>query len=116
MKKIVFLFLSLLILAPIGLGARDSKFTRKGTGPMYWIAYEYCYDHNVPMMEQRWRANIDWMARELKDYGYDMISNDGWIEAAQSINSNGFVTKYNSAWEHDFVWWNKYIIDKEMKA
>ena len=116
MKKIVFLFLSLLILAPIGLGARDSKFTRKGTGPMYWIAYEYCYDHNVPMMEQRWRANIDWMALELKDYGYDMISNDGWIEAAQSINSNGFITKYNSAWEHDFVWWNKYIFDKGMKA
>ena len=116
MKKIVLLFLSLLLLAPIELGARDSKFTRKGTGPMYWIAYEYCYDHNVPMMEQRWRANIDWMARKLKDYGYDMISTDGWIEAAQSINSNGFITKYDSAWEHDFVWWNKYIFDKGMKA
>lgn len=116
MKRLALTGLILLFLAPCSLGARDSRFTRKGTGPMYWIAYEYCYDHNVPMMEQRWKANIDWIARELKDFGYDMVSNDGWIEAAQTIDGNGFITKYNSGWEHGFEWWNGYIAGKGLKA
>ncbi len=116
MKRLTIITLTLLSLLPSQLGARDSRFTRKGTGPMYWIAYEYCYDRNVPIMEQRWKANIDWVARELRDSGYDMISNDGWIEAAQTIDEHGFITKYNSGWEHDFAWWNDYIFSKGMKA
>ena len=44
--------------------------------------YEYCYDLNRPITELRWKCNIDWMAETFQDWGYDMISNDGWIEAA----------------------------------
>lgn len=105
----------LLSLASIFAGARDSKYTRKGTGPMYWIAYEYCFESNVPISEFRWQKNIDWMAENFRDYGYDMISNDGWIEAAQTINSNGYITKYNSGWKNGFDYWSKYIADKGMK-
>lgn len=106
----------MLSFAPVESGARDSRYTRKGTGPRYWIAYEYCYDLNRPMTETRWKSNIDWMAETFRDYGYDMISNDGWIEAAQTVDGNGYITKYNSGWEHGFGWWNAYIRSKGMKA
>ena len=36
--------------------ARDSPFTRHGTGPRYWIAYEECFVTNVPLSEERWKA------------------------------------------------------------
>ncbi len=100
----------------VTLSARDSKFTRHGTGPKYWIAYEWCYDNDRPIPEDRWQKNIDWMAENLRDWGYDMICNDGWIEAAQTIDGHGYVTKYNSDWEHGFEWWNAYIRDKGMKV
>lgn len=113
-QRRIVLVLFLLSLASTFAGARDSKFTRKGTGPMYWIAYEYCFESNVPISEYRWQRNIDWMAENFRDYGYDMICNDGWIEGAQTINANGYVTKYNSGWEHGFDYWGKYIADKGM--
>ena len=109
-------FLLLLSFAPVLAGARDSRYTRHGTGPKYWIAYEYCYDLNKPMTELRWKNNIDWMAETFRDYGYDMICNDGWIEAAQTVDANGYITKYNSGWVHDFGYWNDYIESKGMKA
>ena len=67
--------------------ARDSPFTRHGTGPRYWIAYEESFVTNVPLSEERWKANIDWMEKTFKPYGYDMICNDGWIEAAQTVRT-----------------------------
>lgn len=105
-----------LSLASVSLLARDSKYTRHGTGPKYWIAYEWCFENNLPIPEDRWKRNIDWMADNFRDYGYDMICNDGWIEAAQSIDENGYITKYNSNWRHGFEYWNKYIEDKGMKV
>jgi len=100
----------------VNADARDSKYTRKNVAPQYWIAYEYCYDLNRPITELRWQCNIDWMAETFLDWGYDMISNDGWIEAAQTINENGYITKYNSGWEHGFEYWNEYIKNKGMKV
>lgn len=97
------------------LQARDSPFTRKGTGPRYWIAYEYCWVTNTPIPEDRWKANIDWVSMNFKSYGYDMICNDGWIEAAQTINKDGYITKYNDEWQHGFSYWADYLSQKEMK-
>ena len=113
-KALIILFL--LSLAGTNLSARDSQFTRHGTGPKYWIAYEWCWVNNKAIPEYQWRKNIDWVAENLKDYGYDMICNDGWIEAAQTINENGYITKYNSDWQNGFEYWNKYISDKGMKV
>ena len=95
--------------------ARDSPFTRHGTGPRYWIAYEECFVTNVPLSEERWKANIDWMEKTFKPYGYDMICNDGWIEAAQTVNENGYITKYNSDWKNGFSYWTKYLQERGMK-
>lgn len=116
MRRATISIIVMLSLASVLSPARDSKYTRHGTGPKYWIAYEWCFDNDLPIPESRWKKNIDWMAGNLKDYGYDMICNDGWIEAAQTINENGYITKYCSAWEHGFDYWNRYIADKGMKV
>lgn len=115
-KKIYLPFIIYFITSLTFLQARDSRFTTKGTGPMYWIAYEYCIDNNIAIPEDRWHKNIDWMSENFKDYGFDMICNDGWIEAAQTINANGYITKYNSDWTNDFRYWNNYIKDQGMKV
>ncbi len=112
-RKIVVLGLLLVSFLPVT--ARDSRFTRKGTGPMYWMAYEYCYTYDKPLPEERYKKNIDWVDKNLKEYGYDMICTDGWIEQAQIIDHNGYITKYNNEWTYDFSYWSNYIRQKGMK-
>lgn len=115
-KIIVVLGLIFILLAgTLESSGRDSPFTRKGTGPKYWIAYEYCWIKDVAIPEDRWKANIDWVDANFKSYGYDMICNDGWIEAAQTIDENGYIVKYNDDWEHSFKYWADYLADKNMK-
>jgi glucan 1,6-alpha-isomaltosidase len=84
-------------------------------GPRYWTPYEDEVDKNKHMAEERWKRNIDWIAANFRDDGYDMICNDGWIEAAQSINAYGYITKLNSAWENEFDYWSDYISAKGLK-
>ncbi len=112
-RKIV--VLSLLLASFLPVTARDSRFTRKGTGPMYWMAYEYCYTYDKPLPEERYKKNIDWVDENLKEYGYDMICTDGWIEQAQTIDHNGYITKYNNEWAYGFSYWSNYIRQKGMK-
>ncbi|UJF35002.1 carbohydrate-binding protein [Paenibacillus hexagrammi] len=95
--------------------ARDSQYTKNGTGPLYWSTYEYQYTHNAPMDEQEWKKNIDWIAKDYKAYGYDMIASDGWIEGAQQTNENGYILSHNDSWEHDWAYWSNYIHNKGMK-
>ncbi|AIQ14286.1 TIM-barrel domain-containing protein [Paenibacillus durus] len=93
-----------LIVPAFGSGsaaARDSEFTRKGSGPMYWITYEHQWTQNTFMPEDRWKANIDWMAENFQPYGYDMISTDGWIEGATLLNENGYIVSHNNKWMTD---------------
>lgn len=86
-----------------------------GTGPRYWMAYEYCWMRNRAIPEDLWKANIDWVHKNLKSYGYDMVSNDGWIEAAQTIDENGYILKYNDDWKYGFKYWAKYLEERGMK-
>ena len=98
-------------------GTIDTPFNRnKGSGPRYWIAYEYCWINNKPIPENLWKNNIDWVAENFKLYGYDMISNDGWIENAQTVNPNGYITRYNDEWVNGFAYWADYIKKKGMKV
>jgi glucan 1,6-alpha-isomaltosidase len=87
----------------------------KGTGPRHWIAYEYCWVNNKPMPEKNWKANIDWVIANFKSFGYDMVSNDGWIENAQTINTHGYITKYNDSWINGFAYWSDYLKKRDMK-
>lgn len=108
-------FLLLIFILNDNLIAGDSTYTKMGAGPKYWIAYEHCFVNNVPIPEDRWQKNIDWMDKNFREYGYDMICNDGWIETAQTINTNGYITKYNDGWKNDFKYWNNYLKQKGMK-
>lgn len=57
----------------------------KFKAPLFWSVYERAYqldgqiweDRNIPLEE--WEANFDWVAKELKPYGYDMICTDGFL-------------------------------------
>lgn len=82
---------------------------------MYWSIYEYCYETDSALPESRWKDNIDWMAASLRSSGYDMACTDGWIEGAQTVNADGYVTKYNSSWNNDMFYWDRYLKDRGMK-
>ncbi|MFC0216637.1 carbohydrate-binding protein [Paenibacillus chartarius] len=101
--------------AAVPASARESTFTRSGVGPLYWSTYEYQYTNNGPMDETEWKKNIDWIAAEYKQFGYDLIVSDGWIESAQRTNSNGYILTHNDNWQHDWMYWQRYIASKGMK-
>lgn len=88
--------------------ARTSQFLRNGVAPMYWMGYEQPYVTDVALSEDRYEKNLQWFATAMLPYGYDMFCTDGWIEGAgPTINQNGYITRYNASWQHDFSYWMK---------
>lgn len=75
--------------------------TRKA--PLYWSVYEYCWlleQQHVPasemdLTEDQWDKIIDWVASELKPYGYDMVCTDGFIPML-ALDETGYMTHYGS--------------------
>lgn len=71
--------------------------------PLYWSVYEYCWlleQQGVPssqmdITEEQWDHIIDWVTRELKPYGYDMVCTDGFIPMLVKDDS-GYMTHYGS--------------------
>ena len=71
--------------------------------PLYWSVYEYCWmqnqqgvsDANMDITEAQWDEIIDWVATNLKPYGYDMICTDGFIPMIAD-DETGFMTRYGS--------------------
>ncbi len=103
MKRSVLLMTVVLALASsLTMQGRDSRYTRRGVAPLYWMAYEQCFVEDRAIDESRWRENINWVAENLLPYGFDMVCTDGWIEGAQTIDGNGYITKYNSGWGQGF--------------
>ena len=96
--------------------ARDRRYTRHGAGPMYWMGYEECYVTDKALKEDRWQKSIDWVADNFRDAGYDMVCTDGWIEGAQDVDQNGYITKYNSDWDNGLDYWVKYAASKGLKS
>jgi alpha-glucosidase len=92
--------------------ATDSKTTRAGAGPLYWIAYENPFVTDTAISEARWQANVDWVANNFKSYGYNMVSTDGWIEGATQTNANGYILKHNDAWTNGWQYWANYAAAK----
>ena len=99
---IIFLFSYVFLFS---LSARDSPFTKKGSGPRYWTTYEYQYVNNDSMPESLWDENVAWIADKFKDSGYKIVCTDGWIEGAgvsdssnNNITPNGYIKKHNDSW------------------
>lgn len=72
--------------------------------PLYWSIYEYCYqqsqngvsNEDIDFTEQQWDEMIEWVAQELKPYGYDMICTDGFIPMLTGDDESGYMTSYGS--------------------
>lgn len=106
----------LAVSATASLEARDSKVTRRGAGPMYWMGYEECFVTDKALSEARYKMNVDWVAENFLPYGFDMICTDGWIEQGQTVNRYGYITKYCSDWSHDWAYWIDYNSKKGLKS
>ena len=116
MKLNYILAAGLLAATAMSLTARDSKYTRRGAGPMYWMAYEECFVTDRALSEARYKMNVDWVADNFKEYGFDMICTDGWIEQGQTVNRYGYSTKYASDWQNDWAYWIDYNRSKGLKS
>ncbi len=116
MKLNYILAAGLLAATAMSLTARDSKYTRRGSGPMYWMAYEECFVTDRALSEARYKMNVDWVADNFKEYGFDMICTDGWIEQGQTVNRYGYITKYASDWQNDWAYWIDYNRSKGLKS
>lgn len=73
--------------------------------PLYWSPYEYNLKADGFIPEKEWAANIDWVDKNLKPYGYKMICIDGWGDA-NKFNQDGYRTTHSSQWTHDYAWWS----------
>ena len=86
--------------------ARSSQFVKKGVAPLYWMGYEQPYMTDKALTEDRYEKNMLWFATTMLPYGYNMFCTDGWIEGAgTTVNGQGYITRYNSSWKHDFTYW-----------
>lgn len=106
---------AILLLLPLLTVARSSKFLTKGVAPMYWMGYEQPYITDRALDEDRYKKNLDWVAANLAQDGFGMVCTDGWIEGAGgTVNANGYITKYNEGWQHDFAYWMQYAQDRNL--
>ena len=78
--------------------------------PLYWSIYEYAYEQekngvnssDMDFTETQWDEVIDWVATNLKPYGYDMICTDGFIPM-HANDASGYMTHYGSVALKDLV-------------
>ncbi|MCU4165892.1 T9SS type A sorting domain-containing protein [Carboxylicivirga caseinilyticus] len=96
-----------------------NTYSQRQKAPMYISAYAYLYIENnnqnttIPMPENMWQNNIDYMSENLAPLGFDMICTDGWGEDIR--NSDGFRIKHHSSWENEFSNWANYAEQKGVK-
>jgi glucan 1,6-alpha-isomaltosidase len=91
-----------------------APFHKGGPGPLYWSTYGYSNATNDQIPESVWKANVDWIAKDLAPYGYRMACTDGWIDGDQAVNSHGYIKGLNG-WEHDWAWWADYLKARGMQ-
>ena len=67
--------------------------------PLYWSVYQYRWlkeragERHIDITEQQWDSIIDWVAVNLKPYGYDMVCTDGFIPMLAEDGS-GYMTRH----------------------
>ncbi len=81
--------------------------------PLSWSSYEYQYRVDGMIPESVWSANIDWVEKNLKPYGYRMIAIDGWGD--EVYDAHGYRTSHSSQWKHDYAWWARNLRSRGME-
>ena len=103
----------------LGLVVLANTYSQRQKAPMYISAYAYLYTENnnqnttIPMPEDMWQENIDYISEHLAPLGFDMICTDGWGEDIR--NSDGYRVKHHSSWAHEFSYWANYATQKGVK-
>ncbi len=98
MEKIILLFIAF---AATTFASYADNSIHKYKAPLYWSVYEYCYENelngqpNKDFAPGEWDKIIDWVATDLKPYGYDMICTDGFIPILAN-NGCAYMTHYGS--------------------
>ncbi len=82
--------------------------------PRYWTPYEYNFNTDKSMPESEWKKNIDWVADNLKGYGFTMVSTDGWMNETDAYDADGYLDRHSLDWEHDYGYWAEYLRSKGM--
>lgn len=107
-KKLLYPLL-FLISVPIGF-CKAQVPANPYKAPLYWDVYENNFVKEKAgvsdnyISEEEWLANINWVDKNLKQHGYNMICIDGWGD--QDYNQYGYRTKHSHAWKHDYAWWS----------
>ena len=76
--------------------------------PLYWSVYENCLNQMDLDFNQRkftieqWKEVIDWVAKELKPHGYDMVCTDGFLPT-EVAEGESFKTHYGTAAFKDII-------------
>ncbi|MBS4196896.1 FIMAH domain-containing protein [Lederbergia citri] len=95
--------------------ARESQFTNKGSGPLYYNTYDWQDSHNSFFPESRMKPTIDWLAENYLPFGFEYFTYDGWINGGTRHTEHGYVTTHNDSWEHDIGYWADYAHSKGLK-
>jgi len=111
----------LLAVVPRIADARESIFTARGTGPLYWSTYGWNYDHWAADVDPRtpesvWTGHIGWVAANFRGAGYDLVSTDGWIEATTPVTPEGFMQTYG-LWDpaHGWAYWSSFLAARSLR-
>ena len=81
--------------------------------PLYWSSYEYNLKVDGSIPEKEWAANVDWVEKNLKPYGFTMVSIDGWGD--EVYNSDGYRSSHSREWIHDYAWWSRNLQSRGMR-
>ena len=88
--------------------------------PMYWTVYENNFTKeqmgihaNNYIPEDEFLANILWVEKELKPYGFTMVAMDGWGHWPHG-NEHGYRTTHSIHWKHDYAWWSNFLQERGM--
>jgi len=88
--------------------------------PFYWSVYEYHITREQQgvadnyITEAALMANVDWVDKNLRSMGCDMICMDGWGDISK-LNINGYRTTHSRHWTHDYAWWSATLQGRGMK-
>lgn len=104
--KNAMLFIAVVLCQYTVVNARESSFTKKGTGPLYWSSYELMHDTMAAIGgEIKWQRNINMVANSLQPH-YKMVCTDGGLENSQKHTPNGYIISYSDEWTHSFKDWS----------
>lgn len=105
-------------------GVLSAQITKRHKPPLYFNPYEMHIELQQDKVEspkntftyQEWKNCVDYMATNLKQYGYDMFCTDGWGDDWSLSSIGGYRQKFSSTFSdaQDFAAMSAYLKSKGM--